>query len=466
MRRRRVQITGVVVHRLSRYSGSRIAVAVAAWALVVGATQQLGAADDRPSVLVITVDALRADHLGGYGYERPTSPNIDRLLSDGLHFDRAWTPEPLTGPAMCSMITGLQPQEHAATRNGLRMKPGLDSLPKILAERGWRTAAVVGTWTLKDNLTLLGEHFDNYGERLRRRRWFGILNSEATAEDVTNDALEWLNDSDKKDSASPFFLWVHYIEPHAPYRFHEKYAERLSINDDKLTRLDRYDTEIAAVDDSIGRLLAGVQKMGHDDNLVVVFTADHGESLGEHDYWGHGRYLYEPSLRIPLGISWRGRIPAGRISSQATLLDLAPTLLELGGVDVPEELPGQSWAGTARGGDALAERTMCYQAHRGAVHGGTHDNERKRSKGLLWVGMIEADRKELIQVNRQYLQTFDLGADPGELENLASTGSRPSDQLLACFAEISTGLGALDRLATQKLDDETVEQLKALGYLE
>jgi arylsulfatase A-like enzyme len=454
------------VRLLDRTSVSQIAVAVTAWALVVGANHQLCAASDRPSVLVITVDALRVDHLGSYGYDKPTSPNIDQLLSDGLLFERAWTPEPLTGPAMCSMITGLSPQEHAATRNGLRMKTGLNSLPKILAEQGWRTAAFVGTWTLKDNLTLLGEHFETYGERLRRRRWFGVLNSEATGEDITNDALEWLNDSGTKDSASPFFLWVHYIEPHAPYRFHEKYAGRLSINDDKLTRIDRYDTEIAAVDEAIGRLLAGVQELGHDDNLVVVFTADHGESLGEHDYWGHGRYLYEPSLRIPLGISWRGRIPAGRTSSQATLLDLAPTLLELGGVDVPNELPGRSWAGTARGGEALAERTLCYQAHRGAVHGGTHDNERKRSKGLLWVGVIEGDRKELLQVNRQYLQTFDLGADPRELQNLATTGTRASDQLLACFVEISTGLGNLDRLATQKLDDETVEQLKALGYLQ
>ena len=466
MRRRTVEVMGVVVHRLSQISGSWITAAVAAWALIVGATHHLSAADDRPSVLVISVDALRADHLGGYGYERPTSPNIDGLLSDGLRFERAWTPEPLTGPAMCSMITGLQPQEHAATRNGLRMKAGLDSLPKILAEQGWRTGAFVGTWTLKDNLTLLGEHFETYGERLRRRRWFGILNSEATGEDITSDALEWLQDSGKQDSTDPFFLWVHYIEPHAPYRFHEEYAAQLSINDDKLTRLDRYDTEIAAVDDAIGRLLAGIKKMGHGDNLLVVFTADHGESLGEHDYWGHGRYLYEPSLRIPLGISWGGRIPARSTSSKATLLDLAPTLLELGGLDVPEELPGRSWAGTARGGDPPAEQAVCYQAHRGAVHGGTHDNERKRSKGLLWVGLIDGDRKELVQVNRQYLQTFDLGADPGELENLATSDSRPTDGLLACFAEISTGLGNLDRLATQKLDDETVEQLKALGYLE
>ena len=424
-------------------------------------------ASPAPSVVVITVDALRADHLGSYGYSRPTSPNIDRLISQGLRFERAWTPEPLTGPAMCSMVTGLEPQVHAATRNGIRMKPGLNSLPKILAENGWETAAFVGTWTLKNNLTLLGEHFETYGERLERKRWFGILNSEATCEDVTDDALDWLGEERKKGPEKPFFMWVHYIEPHAPYRFHEQYADRIGVNDDKLDKKDRYDTEIAAVDESIARLLAGVRQAVDDKDLLVVFTADHGESLGEHNYWGHGRYLYEPSLRIPLGIIWRGVIPEGTVSSQATLLDLAPTLLDLVGIDVPEDLPGASWATTIRGAGNLAERVGCYQAHRGAVHGDSvRDSDKKRSKGLLWVGVINGDRKEIVKVSRQLVQIYDLADDPGELNTLASVDDQPSDALAACFARVAEGLGSLDTLATQKLDDETVEQLRALGYLE
>lgn len=424
-------------------------------------------ASPKPSVVVITVDALRADHLGSYGYSRPTSPNIDRLISQGLRFERAWTPEPLTGPAMCSMVTGLEPHVHAATRNGLRMKPGLNSLPKILAENGWNTGAFVGTWTLKNNLTLLGEHFETYGERLERKRWFGILNSEATCEDVTDDALDWLGEERKKGPEKPFFMWVHYIEPHAPYRFHEKFADRIGVNDDKLNKKDRYDTEVAAVDESIARLLDGVRQAVDDKDLLVVFTADHGESLGEHNYWGHGRYLYEPSLRIPLGIVWRGVIPEGTVSSQASLLDLAPTLLDLVGIDVPEDLPGASWAATIRNSGDLAERVGCYQAHRGAVHGDSvRDSDKKRSKGLLWVGVINGDRKEIVKVSRQVVQVYDLAADPGELNTLASVDDRPSDALAACLARVAEGLGSLDTLATQKLDDETVEQLRALGYLE
>jgi arylsulfatase A-like enzyme len=421
----------------------------------------------RPSVVVITVDALRADHLGSYGYSRATSPHIDRLMSRGLRFERAWTPEPLTGPAMCSMVTGLEPHEHAATRNGLRMQPGLNSLPKILAENGWKTAAFVGTWTLKNNLTLLGEHFETYGERLERKRWFGILNSEATADDVTDDALEWLGEGRRNGPEKPFFLWVHYIEPHAPYRFHKQFADRLGVNDDQLTKKDRYDTEIAAVDESIGRLLAGVRQAVDDKDLLVVITADHGESLGEHSYWGHGRYLYEPSLRIPLGIVWPSVIPAGTVGSQATLLDLMPTLLDLFDIAIPEDLPGASWAATMRGAGEMVERVGCYQAHRGAVHGDSaRDSDKKRSKGLLWVGVIDGDQKEMVKISRQLIQIYDLSADPKELENLASIDAKPSDALAACFARITEGLGSLDKLVVQKLDDETVEQLKALGYLE
>ena len=284
---------------------------------------------------------------------------------------------------------------------------------------------------------------------------------------MTDDALDWLDEERKKGPERPFFLWVHYIEPHAPYRFHQDYADRIGVNDDQLTKIDRYDTEIAAVDESIARLLAGVRQAVDDKDLLVVLTADHGESLGEHNYWGHGRYLYEPSLRIPLGISWNGVIPAGTVNSQATLLDLMPTLLELVGVDFPEDLPGRSWAKTARGADELDERVGCYQAHRGAVHGeSSRDSDKKRSKGLLWVGVIDGDRKEITKVSRQLIQIYDLAADPGELETLAPVDAEPSDALAVCLARVAEGLGSLDELATQILDDETVEKLKALGYLE
>jgi len=282
---------------------------------------------------------------------------------------------------------------------------------------------------------------------------------------VTDDALAWFERHRAGRAPSPFLLWVHYIEPHAPYRFHSRDAARLGITGGQAGRSDRYDTEIAAVDRAIARLLDGIRPRLPASELIVVFTADHGESLGEHDYWGHGRFLYEPELRIPLGVVWPGRIPSTTLDPQASLLDLAPTLLELLGLPVPAELAGSSWARALRGGEPVAERRHCYQAHRGAVHGG-RDSDRKRSNGLLAVAIIEGTRKEILHLFRNERLVVDLGADPEELRSLVGLQSRASSDLLACLAEVSQGLGALDRLAAETLDDETVEQLRVLGYLE
>lgn len=424
------------------------------------------AGEQARAVAVVTIDALRADRLSSYGYRRPTSPAIDELLADGVRFTAARTVEPLTGPALCSMVTGIEPHEHGATRNGVYLREGLESLPKILARHGWKTAAFVSNWTLKDNLTRLGEHFETYGEVFTRRRWFGLLNAEATAEDVTDEALAWVGDQTRDGMPrAPFMIWVHYVEPHAPYRFHAEYADRLGITDRDPKRSDRYDTEVAAVDHAVGRLLAGLEERVPADQLMVVFAADHGESLGEHEYWGHGRYLYEPSLRIPMGLRWKGTVEQRVIGHQATILDLAPTVLELIGFEAPEVFDGISWAAAARGGELPPERVLCYQAHKGAVHG-ERDDDRKRSKGLLSVGIVRGDRKEILRVKNMTHMLFDLTTDPLELDSLAVGNPTPSDPLTECLGAVSDGLGALDRLASDKLDDETVEQLRALGYIE
>jgi arylsulfatase A-like enzyme len=417
------------------------------------------------AVVIVTVDALRADRLSSYGYPRPTSPAIDAILDDGIRFDAARTSEPLTNPSMCSMVTGVEPHQHAATRNGLRMREGLESLPKILAAEGWQTAAFVSNWTLKDNLSRLGEHFEDYVEVFTRRRWFGLLNSEATGKDVTDEVLDWVEANARSASSAPIMIWAHYVEPHAPYRFHAEYAKRLGITDRDPKRSDRYDTEVAAVDVAIGRLIDGMEEHFAPDEIIVVFASDHGESLGEHDYWGHGRYLYEPSLRVPLGIRWKGTVEQRVIGRQATLLDVAPTVLDLLGIEVPESFSGISWARAARGHALPEERVICYQAHKGAVHG-ERDDDRKRSKGFLSVGVVQGNRKEILRVKNNSHMLFDLVADSQELENLAVENKPPSDALLECLGTISEGLGALDRLTSKKLDDDTIEQLRALGYIE
>lgn len=415
-----------------------------------------------PSIVVVSVDTLRADRMSCYGYERPTSPNVDLLAAEGVRFTEARTVEPLTTPAMGSAFTGVPPHVHGSSRNGLRMKEGLDSAGTALAEAGWLTGAVVSNWTLRDSLSRMGEHFEHYQGVFTRKRWFGLLKSEASAVDVTDAALGWLDRIRASSPDRPVLLWVHYVEPHAPYRMHDEYADRLGVPRHDPSRSDRYDTEIAVVDEEVGRLLrAAAEKLGP-AQPAVVFLADHGESLGEHDYWGHGRNLHWPSLRIPLIVSWPERIAPATVDVQATILDVAPTLLGLAGLEPPADWLGTDWTPHLTGRGAVGERSLCYQAHKGAVQV-RHDSDRARSRGLLEVGRIEGTVKEVFDLRTSTAATYDLAADPEELDGRAGPAS---ESLVDCLGEITEGLGALDHLTAEKLDEESVEQLRALGYLE
>ena len=219
---------GLVVHMISRFP-SRLAACLLVTIGVSWLAEPAQARRRFPDIVLVTVDTLRYDRLSSSGYSRPTSPAIDALMAGGAHFTDVRVVEPLTTPSLCSMLTSSYPHEHGASRNGIPMRGGLDSLPKVLGARGYRTAAFVGNWTLRDRLSGLGEHFGHFGEIFTRKRWFGLFNGEATAEDLTSEALSWVDDHMDQDQRWPFFLWVHYVEPHAPYRFHREHAEALGI---------------------------------------------------------------------------------------------------------------------------------------------------------------------------------------------------------------------------------------------
>ena len=209
--------------------------------------------ENKPNVVIISVDTLRYDRLSSSGYERNTSPHIDQLLARGATFSKARTVEPLTAPALITMLTSVYPHEHGASRNGLPIYPKLPSLSKTLKQQGYQTAAFVGNWTLKDRITGLAEHFGNYSEVLTRKRWLGLFLSEATAESLTDQAGHWLKN---RPPDKPFFLWAHYADPHAPYRAHNKFAEQLGLKSSEgLSKSTRYDMEIAFTDHHIGRFL-------------------------------------------------------------------------------------------------------------------------------------------------------------------------------------------------------------------
>ena len=426
--------------------------------------QPAPAAARPPNVLLITIDTLRPDRLSGYGYDRPTSPHLDRLLAEAARFTAARTVEPLTTPAVSSMLTSLYPHEHGATRNGLRIRHGLPSLPKVLARHGYVTAGFVANWTLRDRLSGLAEHFATYGEVLTRRRWLGLFRSEATAEDLNEEALAWLDEH--AGGRRPFFLWVHYVEPHAPYLFHDPYARRLGLRSGGgAGKADRYDTEVAFVDAAVGELLDGVadrQELAAD--TLVVFTADHGESLGEHGVWGHGRNLFDEALRIPLAFAWPGHIAPRTVDAAALLIDLPATVLGLLGIPAPSTFQGFDWSDVLAGREPPVDRVTFYQAHKAAVLR-AQNSGRAREKGLLEVALLQGGSMEILNLEDSRRLRFDLTTDPGEGADLDGVGTSPTAELLAWRDRIETGLATASEEPVD-LDAESAAKLRALGYLD
>ncbi len=425
-------------------------------------------ADSATNILLISVDTLRADRMSGYGYTRNTSPNLDVLLGSGARYETARTVEPLTAPALASMLTSLPPHEHGSTRNGLRVRGDLPSLPRILRRQGYRVAAFVGSWTLRDKLWGMASHFDHFEDVLTKARWYGLVKREASAEDINERALAWLDEHRKKDSGRPFFAWVHYVEPHAPYKMQREFLSQLgpSPDGDLYSSRGRYDSEIAYVDHHASELVKQVRALYGTENTMILFVSDHGESLGEHNYWGHGRNLYDTTLHIPMGIVWPGNIEPMTIEAPALITDLAPTILGLLGVAVPDYFQGFDWAAAITAGEPVeVGRVTTYQAHKGSVSAKEEQVE-VRQRGLLEVARIEGQRKEIFRTTNQRRWVFELEKDPVEENNLAPNQSAPSESLQTWLDSVQAGLLVADDLPPPSLSDEDIEALRALGYID
>jgi arylsulfatase A-like enzyme len=468
------------VARLALLFGALVAGAwpgPAARASVEPAASQAGAGRSLPDIVLISVDTLRADRLSAYGNPAPTSPNIDALLSAGARFDTARTVEPLTGPAAASMLTSLHPHEHGSSRNGIPIRQGLHSLPRMLMRLGYVTVAFVSNWTLADEQSGLAEHFDVYQGVFTNKRWLFWF-GESDAEDVRSAALTWLEEEGAYPG-QPLFLWVHFVEPHAPYKLHKAFAGRLGIPaGGRASTLQRYDTEIAAVDDAIGRLLQDLERYVDPANTLFIFTSDHGEALGEHGYKGHGRHLFEEELRIPLGLTWRKRIPPASLDAPSSLIDLAPTVLGLLGAPAPPEWQGHDWSAALLGGEnGPADRPIYFQAHKGVALGASGDAEvanTKRRHGLLKLGLVQGNQKLVLDLDKDALRVFELpGGGAGKpldyagVESGPRTGGSPADapKLLRQWqAAVEEGLAERDRSPPPKLSEEAIDKLRSLGY--
>jgi arylsulfatase A-like enzyme len=430
------------------------------------------AARPSPSLVLITLDTTRADHLHCYGYPLPTTPAIDRLAASGALFLQAISQAVNTNPSHASLLTGLYPAAHGNRFNSTPLDPQLETLTTILAKAGYRTAAFVSGYTMIASQSGFNRGFEIYDD--------GFTGQDRPAGVTVDKAVAWLK---SLPSGTPYFLFVHLFDPHGRYDppagFAEKFRkgrydplpeeaaipdyQRLEIagavSRDPLEYISRYDGEILYADSQIDRIL---KQIG--DETIVAFTADHGETLVDRDYYfSHGARLNEEAIRVPLILRFPAKGLRGkRMSGIVQLVDVLPTLLAYLGQPPPPRLAGRNLLPFLRagvippGGSALSEARAAPMRLGGvSVSFPLHST----------ILSARGDRYKLISYPTRpqpTLELFDLEKDPFERQNVVSSDA----------ARASSLYQALDLYRVSgrppeppDLDEEAKKKLRSLGYL-
>ncbi len=409
-----------------------------------------GAAKDY-NVLFVTIDSARADHFGTYGSSEAQTDNLDRLARRGLRFGDAVTSAPLTLPAHASIFTGRYPPNHGVRHDrGYRLDPAQQTLAESLREAGYHTAAFVSSFRLERRFGL-NQGFDVYDDAVAGRRR-SSESLERTASEVTDKATKWIRQ--RLDNPEPFLAWVHYNDPHAPYRAPERFARQFVGRP--------YDAEIANVDFEIGRLLEALAASGHRERTLIVVTGDHGEALGDHAEQGHGFLLHESTLRVPLIFTapsiFRG--PFLVDDTVVSVVDILPTIVELLGLEGVPEADGNSLLAAAGDVDrgVYVEATSPYLDYGWSALTGLRYH---RSK-ILFGGT--SHRYDL---NEEFLETeTEAGAiAPGEkelLDRLVGAEARLGE---AHVADPMDKLGFVARIEQARLAQEQGRLAEAMSLL-
>lgn len=414
--------------------------------LGLGGVLALGCGARRPpirNVLLISIDTLRADHVSSYGFPRRTTPNIDAVAREGVLFRNVYTPAPVTLPAHSSMLTGTLPLVHGVRDNlDQRLPDSSVTLAEILKPRGFATAAVVSSFVL-DRRFNLSQGFDSYDDRFDAVHMIGDV-SERKGEETSAHATRWL----EAHAGAPFFLFVHYYDPHDPYQPPAPFATEWAG--------DAYSGEVAFADHCVGQVLETLKRLRLFDSTLIVITGDHGEMLGEHGELNHGFFVYEAALKVPLIFRVPGAKTAARQVEQAVgLIDVAPTIAALLGAPIPKQAQGQDlspWLTSTGGGGAAAR----------ALYAETITPTRYYGASSLLA--LIADGWKYIETSRPEL--YDLRHDPGETTNLVREQAARAElfgKQLAQLVANAQRTAVPGEAAT--LDDDARRRLEALGYL-
>lgn len=400
------------------------------------------------NIVIFTIDTLRADHLECYGYEKVKTPNIDRLADEGIRFEYNIAQAPLTLPSHSTIFTGTYPLYHGIRDNGgFYLDDKHVTLAEVLKNKGFSTGAFVAAFVL-DSRWGLDQGFDFYYDNfdLTKYRRPSLDAVQRRGEEVLEEAYQWI----EKQSQGRFFAWIHLYDPHTPYDPPEPYKSQYMDRQYGL-----YDGEIAYVDRLMGEFRQFMENRGLLEKTVIIFTADHGESLGEHQESAHGFFIYDAAVRIPLIFRFPERRFAGQVvTQQVRSLDILPTVLDIIGEESPECVQGESLLGLILGRDERPDLPAYSETYWPNYHYGWSELKSYRTGQYKF---IDAPKPEL----------YDIIADPGELNNLISAQAafaRKMEKDLAALLDNFSAEG-IEETGPRGIDQDSLEKLQALGYI-
>ncbi|HSR68217.1 MAG TPA: sulfatase-like hydrolase/transferase [Acidobacteriota bacterium] len=420
------------------------------WAIVIGLAgwgAVWAQTASKPSVVLVTIDTLRADRVGG---EKSLTPHIDALAGEGVTFQRAMVQVPITLPSHASILTGSHPLYHGLRDfGGIRLKEERETLAEILKSQGYSTAAFVSSFAL-DSTWGLDQGFDHYHDDFDLSGYRGVgFNAVERRGDRTVDAvLRWLEQEGNAASPGPLFLWVHLFDPHDPYEppppWKEQYAQR------------PYDGEVAFTDHQVGRLLEGLKEKGLYDGSLIVLMADHGEGLGEHGEETHGFFIYNSTLHVPLVMKFpAGEYAGKRIEEVVQSIDVAPSILQVLRIAGGRRMQGRGLLGLVRNGRYPGRASSYGESLYARFHFG-------------WSSLTsyQDERYKLIRAPR--MEFYDLRQDPGEEDNLYEAKTALAEQydnlLEQTISKFKNREGEQDQKHAE-MDEETRQRLQSLGYV-
>jgi arylsulfatase A-like enzyme/Tfp pilus assembly protein PilF len=398
----------------------------------------------RPNVVVITIDTLRADHLGCYGYKQVRTPNIDRLAADGTRFERAFTPVPVTLPAHTAIFTGTYPMLSGIHDfSGNKISSQQVTLASVLKKNGYATGAVIASAVLGSRFGL-NQGFDFYYDHFDFSRLdeSNLYQMERPGNVVTGQVLDWLG----KNYRKRFFLWMHLYDPHHPYSPPAPYDQEYASHP--------YDGEIAFADAQVGKVIEFLKEKNLYENTVIVLSGDHGESLGEHGERTHSFFIYNATLHVPLIF----RVPRAKLQKvlamPVSLVDIMPTLLHILNLEVPANVQGENLLPYISGhiGTSSHERSLYAENFLPRIH---FNWSELRAVETANYHFIDAPKPEL----------YDLRKDPGETQNLILEKKAVADEMRAKLTTVIRDYGVAQELAKKTgLDPELMQRLESLGY--